>query len=151
MLGRDFGAGLKALIKRSKAQSIVQLEGWLDMYQQVEGQKALAKFNEAKADRIADQCDSIRALCEDARDVDDLLQIIETLFSKESRDITLATLWKAKGMEWPNVFYVDNWQLPPKSAEAGSTAYEQSLNAKYVGVTRAQENLHYVDSSRFGT
>lgn len=150
MLGRDFGAGLKALIKRSRAQSIVQLELWLNNWEIAERQKALAKFNEAKADRVSDQCDSIRVLCEDARDVDQLLEVIETLFSKESHDITLATLWKAKGMEWPNVFYVDNWQLPGK-AEPGSTPYEQSLNAKYVGVTRAQENLHYVDSSRFGT
>lgn len=148
MLGRDFGAGLKALIKRSRAQSIVQLELWLEGYQTVETQKALAKFNEAKADRVADQCDSIRALCEDARDVDQLLEVIETLFSKESRDITLATLWKAKGMEWPNVFYVDNWQLPGR-AEPGTVRYEQSLNARYVATTRAQVNLHYVNSKDF--
>lgn len=148
MLGRDFGAGLKKLIRDLKATDISSLLGKLEDWRMSQYSLAMAKFNYQKAESVNDKAMSISVLAEEARDIEDLLNILETLFSKVSKDITLSTGHRSKGLEWPDVFFLDQHLVPGKWDTAPGTppwVFRQALNLRYVVTTRAQDNLYYVN------
>lgn len=149
MLGRDFGSGLKKLIKDLKASSIPSLIAKLEEWRITNHSIAMAKFNYNKAETVNDKASAILVIAEEARDIEDLLTILESLFSKTSTDITLTTGHRSKGLEWPDVFFLDphllpgKWDLDPTSPPWMAT---QARNLGYVIRTRAQNNLFYVTS-----
>lgn len=149
MLGRDFGSGLKKLIKDLKASSIPSLIDKLEEWRITQHSMAMAKFNYQKAEMVNDKASAIAVIAEEARDLEDLIAILDSLFNKVSQDITLSTGHRSKGLEWSDVFFLDSHLLPGKWDNDPSSPpwmAEQARNLGYVIRTRAQDNLHYVTS-----
>jgi superfamily I DNA/RNA helicase len=78
----------------------------------------------------------------------ELCSTIESLFSKDSGLITLATAHRAKGLEWPHVLHLDPWRIPSRWAKS-EEALLQETNARYVIETRAKETLILADLETF--
>lgn len=153
VLGRDIGQGLLALIKKMQGRrkttlAIEQLEEKLDAYREREVTKWTAKGEESKAQSIEDKVSSlyaaIEALPEDRRTVTDLIERIDSLFSDNGTDrLTLATVHRAKGLEWQRVFILDPHRMPSKWARK-SWQKDQEENIQYVAFTRAKVDLRFL-------
>jgi DNA helicase-2/ATP-dependent DNA helicase PcrA len=119
-LGRDFLAGLRAIIKKAPTQAA--LDQWLD-----------ARLREARTrgakSRATDQHASLSVIYALGGSP---LEHIEALSPKGRAALTLSTVHKAKGLEWPRVTFLNY----DSAVEGG-----QESNINYVGVTRAQETL----------
>lgn len=120
-LGRDFLSGLRALHK--KYPTMRALESWY------KSETSKAKSKAALA-RLTDRYDSLCILHE--RFGEKLEPAFKQLFDTSTGAMTLSTIHKAKGLEWKSVAYYEY----DKEWEGA-----QESNIKYVGVTRAQENL----------
>lgn len=120
-LGRDFLSGLRALHK--KYPTLRALESWY------KSETSKAKSKAALA-RLTDRYDSLCILHE--RFGDKLEPAFKQLFDTSTGAMTLSTIHKAKGLEWKSVAYYEYDKIWEGAQES---------NIKYVGVTRAQENL----------
>lgn len=151
VMGRDIGEQLVALIQKMRAPDIDTLATKLDEYTTRETAKALAKRQEAKAERLNDQHDSIIAIIEglpeDERTVYGVTAVIRRLFTDDHNGArtTLSTVHKAKGMEAHRVFILDPFLMPSKFATQ-PWQMQQEHNLRYVAVTRALDTLHFVNS-----
>lgn len=73
----------------------------------------------------------------------DLLDIVDTVFTDKRGCITFSTIHKAKGLEANRVFILEPGNIPIKYAETPE-ALQQEYNLAYVAITRAKEELFYV-------
>ena len=160
VVGRDIGAGLKNLIKKlGLGLPMDQFQGRVADWRDREIANAKAKEDDRKIEAAHDKVESILSIISSAepRDSNDLLKVIEKIFSDENAPITLSTIHKAKGMEWKRVFFLDSFLCPSHYAEkaiaegkpSGSEMMQQERNLYYVAVTRAMEELYYVESDLY--
>lgn len=147
VLGRDISKGLKALTKKLAPDDntpidtvLGKIRDWLES----ETSKARVNDNPEAADKFIDKADSITAIAEssESKDAGQLRRMIDKIFAAETGQITLSTIHKAKGLEWPAVVHLDPWRLPSKFAlKRGGRALEQEHNLKYVAETRTKHTL----------
>lgn len=150
VLGREIGAGLIKLIEKQKAAGIDRLIEKLEAYREREVAAAVAKKEDAKAEGINDRIDAIRAvidnLNETHRTVPALIEAIDRLFADTVNGVvTLSTIHKAKGLEYPTVYILQPALSPSKFARQ-EWMRKQEVNLQYVAATRAQERTIYVDA-----
>ncbi len=146
MLGRDIGRGLAALSTRlspSESTPITAHLAAVQDYSDREAALALANDKPAKADRIRDQSESLFAVAEGtgAATSGDLRNALGKLFSRDSGQIVLSTIHRAKGMEWDIVVHLDPWRCPAKRARKDPIQWEQEKNLLYVCETRTRHTL----------
>lgn len=151
VLGKEIGVGLIALIKKMRAKTLENLSDKLGVYQERETAKFMVKGEEQKAEALADRITTLHVfinnLDENNRTVPALVTKIESIFTDTGRGIlTLCTVHKAKGLEWPRVFILDAADLMPSKWARQEWQQEQERNLQYVAVTRAQAELHYIDT-----
>jgi hypothetical protein len=139
--GRDIGAPLvKIMEKLSRNKKIVNKEShrllleWRD--------KQLSKARDGAAQSIHDRYECISIMLDQTETLGDAIAYLQHLLARDGR-IRLMTGHKAKGLEFPRVFFLDQQLCNPK--------YEQDLNLRYVVETRAQDTLIYVTSESFIT
>lgn len=80
--------------------------------------------------------------------LDDVQDLISILFADDvkPRDmITLSSVHKAKGREWPTVYLLGRRDYMPFFLAEQDWELEQEDNLIYVAITRAEHNLVYVD------
>lgn len=144
MLGRDIGKGLVALSKKiipnddtSAADCVLAVQRWQD----TETSIALANKKEEKLDGIEDRAECLFAVlnADHINNAKDLRDALTTLFSRSAGMVTLSTIHRAKGLEWPTVVHLDPWRLPSKRAKGAQI--QQERNLLYVCETRAQQEL----------
>jgi superfamily I DNA/RNA helicase len=98
--------------------------------------------------RVRDKKAALNALAEHHPDMKSIQSHLEKLYpdprSKNytPAEVTLSTIHKAKGLEWPDVLFLDPDLIPSKWAKTPE-ALTQEENLAYVGVTRAQQTLHF--------
>lgn len=132
--GSDIGPKLVATMRRlgdpdlPRASVVAAIDGWLS--------ERLAKSSTTAADLAA----CMRIFAEHGANLGQAIAYAERLFA-QTGTIKLLTGHKAKGLEFPTVFFLDPWLIRED---------EQDLNLKYVIETRAQERLFYVDSLAIG-
>ena len=91
---------------------------------------------------------ALEAISSMHRTLGDVRKHLEKLYvdpedqSRSPAQLHLTTIHKAKGREWPEVLFLDPHLLPSKYAEQ-EWELQQEANLAYVGITRAQETLHY--------
>lgn len=140
VLGRDIGEGLKSLIEKQKAASIdalnVKLTKWADR------EIAKVREDEAKVEAIEDKLMAIQAILEDCDTVEQVLAVIERLFTAKN-GVTLSTIHKSKGLEAERVFWLNREDCPLKSARQ-SWQMQQEFNLMYVAATRAKSTLYFL-------
>ena len=151
VLGREIGYGLIVLIKKMKAVSIDELEDRLTTYRDREIAKYTSKGQETKAGAVADRVECvfhvINHLTEDKRTISALIDSINSLFSDNGgARVTLATVHKAKGLEWSKVWLLDSAKLMPSKYARQEWQKKQETNLQYVAYTRAKSILNFIDS-----
>ena len=148
ILGRDLAKGLTTLVEKMHAESTVMLEFRLEEYRKRESAKFYAKGQGGRADSVNDKVRCIQVvidqLPEDKRGVGDVLEALSSLFSDGSAVLTLSTIHKAKGREWPQVAILRQDLIPSKWAKQG-WQLQQEQNLLYVAWTRAREALYFLD------
>jgi len=152
--GKDIGASIVTLITKWKIFTLDQLEPQLNKYFSNEIEKLLANGLDMKISEIEDKRTCVFALMQRCRNlghrnISDLQQLITDLFVDSepgvpAQNITLCSVHKSKGLEWPTVYILgDNLYMPHPKANS-DWELEQEDNLLYVAITRAQEHLIYV-------
>ena len=111
--------------------------------------KHLSKGREDKAQAINDRVETlfvmINHLGERERTISGLVNMIQNLFTDNNRGLlTLATVHKAKGLEWKRVFILGRNELMPSKWARKAWQKEQERNLIYVAYTRAKEELYFL-------
>lgn len=152
ILGKDIGAGLKSLIRRFKGRSVPDLLAKITTWeareiarisvQLVNVTNGRAKSLQAKMEGISDQASMLTSLADGARNVDEVTDRIDSLFTDDGKGdagvITCSSVHKAKGLEADKVFVL---------ADTLKSYSQEELNIHYVAITRAKETLVYVSDT----
>ena len=106
--------------------------------------KRLSEDSPKKADRMLDMKECLEAIARhySAETFDELDEGITKLFNSPG-PITLATIHKAKGLEWPTVYLLRPDLIPHPNATTDEQL-QQEYNMLYVAITRAQEYFAYL-------
>lgn len=153
--GREVGQGLIKLARRWKVKSLESLSTKLDTYQLRETEKLMAQKKESRVGMLEDQLQCLRIIIENCQKknkhlVEDLVIEIEGMFgnSVEAKKLlTLSTIHKSKGREWPRVFLLGRAKYLPSPYAKKEWQQIQEANLEYVGITRAQEELIDVEAA----
>lgn len=142
IVGRDLVKGLERLID-DVAMTNVPTREFLARLNEHEV-RAQRKLKPEKAQALSDKCSALRALARTAYSKDELKQKLAKLFV-DGPGVTLSTIHRAKGLEWPTVWLLD-WHLLPAQWAETEVERQQERNLQYIGVTRAQLNLNFIRS-----
>ena len=99
-----------------------------------------------EADRVEDQTECLRAIADfyGIEEIRDLAPAIKRFFSMEG-NLKLATIHKAKGLEFPHVALLRP-DLCPSPRASSPDEVQQEHNLLYVAITRAQISFSYLES-----
>jgi superfamily I DNA/RNA helicase len=145
--GRDIGQRLIKTIQRWKVKTLDGLEDRLDSHLSKMTTKLLAKKQEGKLAEVEDMVETLKVIIDQCRlekkdKVSDAVEYVEAMFADGvDRILTLSTIHKSKGREWPNVFWLDRIGTCPSKWARQQWQQEQEKNLCYVAATRAQECL----------
>jgi superfamily I DNA/RNA helicase len=143
--GKEVSTALTALIMNHCPNNtdinntLDKLEKWAD------NEKRRARFmgQEDKVEEIDDKFNTIVTMAHGAQDRDELISNMKEMFKAKKDAIVVSTLHRAKGLEWKTVYLV-NPNFVGRFGKADPGKKQQELNLKYVGITRAIENLRLV-------
>jgi DNA helicase-2/ATP-dependent DNA helicase PcrA len=146
VLGSEIGKGLVDLIDKMNARTVDGLSKKLGDYRDREVAKAREAEDDNKANAIEDRVACIMTfidnMTEGKRTIAELKLRIEALFSDQAGVLTLSTVHKAKGREWPTVAILEPQLMPGRARQPWQQ--DQEVNLMYVAATRAQERLVYM-------
>lgn len=134
--GKDLGPILNGVIKQSKKKTIKSFLVWLDAWGTQEAARLKAKNRSTRT--LADKIECLNVLAEGLQTVDELTDTIKSLFENKTTDniVSLYTIHGAKGLEAKRVFFLAYTLTFGQNKE--------ELNAEYVAVTRAKDELYLV-------
>jgi DNA helicase-2/ATP-dependent DNA helicase PcrA len=136
--GRDIGANLTNLLKKSRRKTIATFLTWLRKWEAKEVRRLRARNRPVT--RITDKADCLRALANDCKSVGEIKVKIGELFDDDddTNRIILSTVHRAKGLERDVVFLLNGTFFGGNKEEK---------NVKYVAITRSASELYYVTSN----
>jgi len=148
--GKDIGYSLILLIdKFPRVRNLEVLSDKLRDHADRETEKLRGKGQEYRAEALNDRVD---ALCEIIKRMDpnnnvaDLKKKINDLFADiepgvPSPNMTLSTIHKSKGREWPLVYWLGRTKYQPSKYATQDWQKLQETNLMYVAATRSQGKL----------
>lgn len=148
--GRDIGKGLRSLIRQMKARTVPELIKKIESWKEREIKRLDARFvgkmdsptYSTRRDGICDQADMLVSLTDGARNVSEVEDRIEALFTDDGLGqagmITCSSVHRSKGLEANRVFVL---------AETLRENNDEERNITYVAITRAKNELVYVRKS----
>jgi superfamily I DNA/RNA helicase len=148
--GRDIGQGLVKTIRKIGGDTVLELVERLDDWYHKECQKeASKKFpSEAHLINLQDRYECMMCFTEGATTIEKVIEKIESIFTdnKDSVGIKLSSVHRAKGLESRRVYIIQ----PPGASMSHPMAKvewqkKQEMNIKYVAITRAIEELIWVN------
>lgn len=140
--GRDIGNGLIKLATRWRVKTLDRLSEKLGAY--YEAQRAKIELRKGSTTTLEDTAQTLqlfisRCQTKGLHSLDDLIKDIQDIFADEAKGVvTLSTGHKAKGREWPRVYWLWSSKQIPNLKD---WELEQETNIKYVIGTRAKEQL----------
>lgn len=146
--GRDIGTNLLALVDKWSIVRLDALSERLTKYKHREIAKLSARGMEAAADNLADRVETLQALIAGMSPHDTIKELKAKILSmfqdsegNKAKRLTLSSIHKAKGLEWPRVYLLgrNKYQPSPYARQAWQMAQEKNL--MYVGTTRHKEDL----------
>lgn len=163
VLGRDIGQGLAALAKKLAGALHPGAAGFkagmldaLAAYRTRERERLVRRKQWAALAALDDRVATLGIFVAElgaGAGAAELVAEIESLFGDAGaagaaawRGVTLATVHKAKGLEWPRVFILDAGEWMPGPWARRGWELEQERNIQYVAATRAGRELRYVSS-----
>lgn len=150
--GRDVGDGLISMLMRGEKKAgtgeIVAVLRALEEYVNKEVAKLISANKYPRALSLQDQFDTIIALAEDdeIKTAGGIRRKIAEIFSDTRAPITLSSVHRAKGLESKRVFILHLELLPYKRATL-DWQIRQEWNVKYIAITRAKEELYFVEGN----
>jgi superfamily I DNA/RNA helicase len=149
VLGTEFATQLETLIQSANASDIRSLQSWLATRRDRDIAEATKKQRPRSVQLAEEKFDCLIYLASQEPTVPSLLYTLRKLFNdKASGLLTLSTIHKSKGLEWPRVFFLDVKLIPSRYATQ-PWELAQETNLRYVGVTRAKLDLIYIVSERW--
>jgi DNA helicase-2/ATP-dependent DNA helicase PcrA len=151
--GKDIGQGLKKFAEKYKVKTVDAMRDRLETYVEREKAKLIAKGKETAAEALQDKFDTLLIIAEGCRTVDEVKGKIDLLFQdsddpkKPRNAVTLSTVHKSKGREWPRVFLLGQEKYMPSKYARQAWQLEQEMNLIYVAYTRAMSELIFVPAS----
>lgn len=156
-LGRDIGKSLAStlrLITKKKTLYQPALSGAIHDWFLQQITIAQERGQDQKVESLEDRRECLFAVLEQsaATHSDDLEKTLKSFAEQEGRGITLSSSHRAKGLEWPQVFWLDQ-QTNTRFAERAlknnkPEDYQQEQNIMYVTATRAKQQLFLINTKR---
>lgn len=133
--GRDIGANLVNLIKKSRRKSVETFLDWLTKWELKEIKRLRSRGR--PVGRITDKAGCLRALADDCNSIAEMKGKISELFEDDddTNRVILSTVHRAKGLERDVVFILNGTFFGGNKEEK---------NIKYVAITRSASELYYV-------
>lgn len=150
VLGRDIGAQLAGIVKQMRTGDLSDLQVRLAEWRTRELDRA--EREDRSPEHILDQFQCIMffisGLDHDSQTVASLLAKIDLMFSDSgpTTGVTLSTVHRSKGLEYPTVFILDMGKYMPSRFATQPWQLRQERNLCYVAITRAMEKLVYINS-----
>jgi len=146
VLGTDIGRSVALLVdkvvKRYHVDDVKNFVKVLGFYENDERQKLIAAEKISLANALQDKVATLMVICMNAKSIQHIYDIINTIFSDNIYGVTLSSVHKAKGKEADNVFILKPELLPHPNARGWQV--QQEMNLKYVAITRARSRLAWV-------
>jgi DNA helicase-2/ATP-dependent DNA helicase PcrA len=167
VLGRDIGKGLTDLVRKSKlrdSEPVGFFHDWLGRWAGKQRARLRAKQEWAKLGLLEDKLATLEVFMDELSAIREpeglspldseptvgmLIREIESLFVDNDAAagmVTLATVHKAKGLEWGRVFVLDAGECMPCRWARQPWEMVQERNLMYVAATRAMRELRYITS-----
>lgn len=151
--GKEIGEGILALINKTKANTLDQLDNKLQQEQgnllnKLKNKGVKKPLSHPRMELLQEQIDVIQCLAEEAKTLTDLKNTLRNIFSNDTKGILLSTIHKAKGLENERIFFLCPELIPSRFA-VQPWEFEQEENLRYVAVTRAKKELLYVYNDIF--
>lgn len=156
--GRDLGERLLSHMKKAEPRyafvSMDELSAALDNYGEEQERILLNKMRESAAALLIDEVDAAKLMLERAEELrpranfTDVEALVANLFQNDvprSQFITLSSIHKSKGREWPRVWLLGKSDYMPFFKAAEGWQMDQEFNLIYVAITRAERELIYVE------
>jgi superfamily I DNA/RNA helicase len=155
--GRDIGRMMSDLLRKAcpdEDAGSEQMREGMASWLQDQMQQAAKRASDSAARIAQDKYDTVLALIDRAEITHgrkatraDVVSVIEALFADDVKDrLVLSTIHKAKGREWPYVFWLQTSERqshkPPQEWEV-----QTEICCKYVAITRAQKTLIYLSDT----
>lgn len=126
----------------------------LQAWREAETAKAEARNSPGAAARVADKAECILHLLSETSTLAEAKARCFAMFQPNASPVTLCTIHKSKGFEWPTVIFLDPWRIPSRyarqAAEDGDPSQlGQELNLRYVCQTRAEQTLIHANLDNF--
>ena len=149
ILGKEIGTGLVKLVEQMHAETLDQLERELYDYRDQQTAKLRARGESGHAATLDDRVSCIQTvinnLPREAHTVPALKAELIRLFEDQNTGVlTLSTIHKAKGKEWPTVAILQP-ELMPSPWATQAWERQQETNLRYVAITRARERLIWLN------
>jgi superfamily I DNA/RNA helicase len=149
--GRNIGDNLVKLAKDALGKGAwSNFPELLEKYSHKQMEKIKTqKNNEVLAQALEDKIAGVRTCyyAFQTNTIQEFAEHVNNLFSDHDSIITLSTIHKAKGLEYPRVFIIRPDKLPLKWKGQTEEQRQQEMNLKYVAITRAQEELVWVTNT----
>lgn len=144
---KDVGAKIASLVTKMKVTTVPDLIKevgfWLE--RSLAKENARSEPRDAKLAQFQDLHDCVLAFAEDADTIPAVLANIDRVFADTTRPgVRLSSVHKAKGLEADRVFFLAPGGFRGRHSRQKDWEWEQELNLRYVGVTRAIRELTYV-------
>jgi superfamily I DNA/RNA helicase len=146
--GRDIGTGLIKLATKWKgAVTLYGLESRMQKWGDIQITRAMVQKKENLAQVIQDQIDTLQVIIDDCRDrgqdsVTAVVNRIKSIFEDNvSGILTLSSIHKSKGREWPTVYWLNRDGTCPSRFARQDWQRVQEINLCYVAATRAMNAL----------
>lgn len=144
--GRDFGRGLTALIDKSRARGVPELQTWLHNWLEKEDKRHMPD-HPARMNRSTDRANCLFVMAESCLTIPELQAKIGVMFddSDPMTKVVCSTVHKAKGLERDRVWMLTStFPFPDRIGRRTDIWGEE--NVWYVAVTRAKSQLFLVDT-----
>lgn len=156
-VGRDIGKSLISTLRQiTKKKPLYEPALTREIHQFFDQQIHIAfeRNQDHKVESLEDRRDCLFAVLEQtgSQSAEELEANLKAFSEREGAGITLSSIHRAKGLEWPTVFWLDQQigsKFERKAIEKGDLeAAQQERNLSYVAATRAKNNLFFIQTQR---
>lgn len=156
-VGRDIGKSLISTLRQiTKKKPIYEPALTREIHQFFDQQIRIAfeRNQDHKVESLEDRRDCLFAVLEQtgSKSSEELESNLKAFSEREGAGITLSSIHRAKGLEWPTVFWLNSeigQKFERKALEKGDLeAAQQERNLSYVATTRAKNNLFFIQTQR---
>lgn len=147
--GGDIGKNLINMVKNTKMKTIEPMFVKFNKEYDKLVKKAKAQYPLKPAEEVSyvanmnDKIEALRSISKTCKSTDEVIKMIEKIFTDNVSGIVLSTVHKSKGLEADNVFIIERFRMPAPFASK-DWEREQESNLDYVARTRAKHKLIYI-------